>query len=71
MKYSVGRYYIAKPGYWTFEEAKVITITEVDHSMKEVVYFYNGQPDKIRVRDFFEFQEVVLVPMSSLLEELI
>lgn len=71
MNYGVGKYYIAKKGYWTAESCNVIFITEIDHSAREVIYFYDDQEDKIRVRDFFEFQDVVLVPMSSLLEELI
>jgi hypothetical protein len=41
MIYDVGRYVIAKPDFWCFENASIITIIKVDHNKSKIVYLYD------------------------------
>jgi hypothetical protein len=71
MIYDVGRYVIAKPDFWCFENASIITIIKVDHKISKIFYYYDDYKEVIRERDFCDFYDIVLVPSTPLMEELI
>lgn len=72
MNFIPGKYLIIDKAHWTREDSNFIIIKSVDEQNDEVVYFYpEDERGSYRIRDFFDFYEIKLVPCSSLTDELV
>lgn len=65
---TVGKYYVVKKPFWFVEEAACINILAVTDSY--ISYNYDNEV-KVRSRDVEYFYDLVAIPASSLLMELI
>lgn len=64
-----GNYLIVEKAFWTKCNEQVITIVKVVD--KEQVYYRYLNEVEIREREFYDFFQIVIVPLTALTEELI
>jgi hypothetical protein len=65
-----GKYIIIKQAFWTHSKATTLTVVESNIETRDIVYFYDNETNR-RCRDFGDFEHIILVPHSPLLEELL
>jgi len=70
MTYQPGKYIICKKAHWTKTKAAILTITQVDVEGDEITYFYDADEEVKLSRSFDDFEHILLVPCSPLIEEL-
>jgi len=70
MNYKIGKYVIQKKATWTHEKATLLTIVDINKELDEITYYYDAQENKLRCRDFDDFEKITLIPCSPLMEEL-
>lgn len=66
---SPGNYLIVKKAFWTKSNEPIITIVNIIEG-EEVYYKYFNEPI-VREREFFDFFQIEIVPLTSLTEQLI
>lgn len=66
-----GKYVILEHAFWSVEDATILVITRIEDN-NLVWYFYEAEKNpKIRNRYVHDFDEIKLVPASSLILELL
>ena len=71
MIYKVGKYIKIQDSYWSEVDKNFIIIHKVNKKEKVIHYTYENDCVSNRVRYFFEFDQLILIPSSSLFEELL
>ena len=72
MNLAPGKYLIVTRAHWTREDSKVLIIEAIDKQADVILYWYpEDKEGSLRERDYFDFNNIELVPLSSLIEELI